>query len=311
MRWLYIALHILTLTACGVFKSHDETSGSLQTAQLLSKRDSVRSMILEQRDPVTGWPSKDDCDGLLWAGLLAASGIDVDLSLAEDLPGHWQRRPLPCWTPEAGDVGSKSTISSDMVTGLLWSAWRAKDLALLQRFAALGEAHEERVAGVRLGWIVGEPYPAEASRVVIRQNLYGLVGRMIYQLSEGKDDRSYRHESTIYFDVKEDYARHIQTLGILLQGEVRGDSHGFNVVSVYEDELERLHANKNTDPNDALFQTSVAIYGGDYSEAYRLLMDDAYVHPTYVRGAEIYKLVHWLFAAELVLKYNADKADSE
>lgn len=306
---LKILLLCFLAVGCAKERKHDESVGNItETKALKDKYEHLKFELQGMVDPDNGWPAPEDCDGLLWAGLTAALGLPVKLTLAEDQPGHWQRNPKkpPCWSLEAGDQGARATTSPDMMTGLLWAAWRTQDMGLLQRLAGWGETHEERLAGILFGWIMGEPYPAEASRVVIRQNQYGLVGRMLYILSNGADDRSYRHEGTAYVQAPKDYERHIQTLGILLQGEANDGYRQYGVVSIAEHELAVLKANAADHPGDALFQAAYGVYTGDFEQANALLLSDSYQYPSYVRGEpqRPLELVHWLFAAHIVLKYN-------
>ncbi len=68
--------------------------------------------------------------------------------------------------------------------------------------------------------------------------------------------------------------------------------------------LSRLREDVAASPDDALFQTALSIYTGDYTKPHALLTSPDYTYPSYVRGDDHYQLVHWLFAAHLVLKYS-------
>ena len=305
----FLLLLAALLGACAKDRPVQEATGNVAPATSLREKRAKKFFELQGAvDPDNGWPAPHDCDGMLWAGLTLCTGIPVKLTIAEDKPGHFQRNgnDPACWSEEHGDKGARATWSPDMETGLLWGAWCSQDYGLLQRHAAYGEAHEERLAGILAGWIMGEPYPAEASRVVIRQNQYGLVGRMLYILTNGQDDRSYRHEGTVYFQAPQDYERHIQTLGILLQGQANDGYRQYGVVSIAEHELDVLKANAQDHPQDALFQAALAVYTGDFRQAHDLLLSETYQYPSYVRGEpqQVLELVHWIFAADLVLKYN-------
>ncbi|MES3012646.1 MAG: hypothetical protein V4750_02815 [Pseudomonadota bacterium] len=230
-------------------------------------------------DSATGWPSAFDCDALLWSGLAVAAGVPVDLSLAEYSPGEMHRRPPPaCWTSE-GSQGSGSSISRDMLTGYLWGVWSRGDLGAMQRLSDYGESH---------GWVMGGGDPF---RIGFGTNLKGLLGRMLKALGVGNE---WRLLPTAYLPGGKDYERHLAVLGILLEGEVS------NAIS--DVELAVLEANADDSADDALFQAARGSYDGDMGRALDLLLDPAYVPPSYVRGHDSYRLVHFLFASEIVLR---------
>lgn len=304
---------VALLSGCGVFETHKEKDGEPSAVESLRERHAAwLSELAAVSAEDSGWPSVSDCDSLLWAGLAKASGAKVMLELAEHSPGVLHRRPVPCWTPEAGDQGSKSTISRDMLTGYLWGQWATGDVAALQRLADYGSANE---------WIMGMPWPEQASRVEMGDNLKGVLCRAIRALTNGADERKVCGSAMpLYLPVFQDYERHIQTLGILLQGEVdralragdatapEPDSHPekpLELTAIDGEMLKRLQEHVEAYPADALFQAALARYSGQYGEAIRLLEDDGYQAPSYVRGSDVYPLVHKAFAASVILKHHA------
>lgn len=289
---LIMVVAVVLAASCGYLERHDEKSAPAgsELDELRALRDLKLAMLRAASDPATGWPSVDDCDGTLWAGLAAAAGAGwVRIDLAEHAPGVIHRRPTPCWTPEDGDVGSKSTVSNDMLSGYLLAIWRRADLEAARRLADYGEGHD---------WVMGAPFPAMATRVVMSTNLRGLLGSVIYRLSGGADSRDIRWLPPVYVAVSEDYERHLQTIGILLAGEL---GHGL-ALDVNGTLLERLKENAAAAPDDAFVQAVLARYSGDFEPPFALLLDPAYQCPTYVRGADAYCMVHWLIAAEVVLR---------
>lgn len=251
-------------------------------------------------DQTTGWPSATDCDATLWAGLAYAAGIDtVQLQLAEYSEGQIHRRPNPsCWDGE--DHGSPTTVSRDMLNGYMWGMWRANNLDAVRRLARYGETHL---------WKMGEPL--DDGRVVLTGNGIGLIGRMIKRL--GGPDKIYRHIPPLFTKVSEDYERQQLALGILLDGEVDIDVQPellplgyeypgkYNQTGIKESARDLLNWLADESPDDALFQAAAATYSGNYDKAINLLLDENYRCPSYVRGSDNYCLVHWLFAAKLVL----------
>ncbi len=221
-----------------------------------------------------GWPSTTDCDATLWAGLALAAGAPVDLSEAEyPVAGHIQRRPAPtCW--DGNDKGAPSTVSRDMLTGYLWGAWASKDTAAIDRLDQYGKSHN---------WVMGE---GDATRTGMGQNLTGLVCRMV-----GGSNCI----GSLFFPVNTDWEHHVQVLDILLQAGVSGGVDGLT--------LDRVREAVAFNPNDATAQATLGVFTGDYETAASLLNDPDYRAPSYVRGAGGYELVHWLFAASIVLKH--------
>jgi hypothetical protein len=302
---LSFALSVCTF-ACGRFElfpaKPSPTDSRLE--QLQTKRDAKRARLAEISDPVTGWPSATDCDGLLWAGLACAAGVPVAIELAEYPEGVWNRRPSPaCWNPEQGDVGSKSTVSNDMVLGKFWCRWRQGDAAAvesLQRFADNAEARD---------WVVGEPI-TEASRVILKPNQIGMLGRMLYAQTNGRDDRYWRRLFTAYAHVDADFERHLQALGIALQGEIfaavdakslDATVANFKLLDINGEMHDRLIELEIAEPENYLYAAVLGVYRGDMTRAIDLLLADG-APASYVRGnnAEAFALVEWLFVENLV-----------
>lgn len=217
----------------------------------------------------TGWPSLEDCDGTLWAGIACYAGAKVDISLAEYEPGRIERRPFASCYPE----GSGSTISRDQLTGYIACRYRQGDTAALTRLADYGEDHN---------WIMGDP-GWKVDLVWMGQNLQAILGKMI--------DR-YPNLPITFLPLNRDFERHIQTIQLNLLGDVG---------SLDFMQLDRVKQNVNYDSQDALFQATKGRYTGDMQEAVNLLLSHDYRCPSYVRGADHYCLVHWLLAARVAL----------
>lgn len=238
-----------------------------------------------------GWPSATDCDGTLFAGLAAAGGLPTNLDLAEYSPGEIHRRPAPsCWNPKEGDVGSKSTVSNDMILGYLYGRWRAGNLGALERLYEYGKDHS---------WIMGLP-KSEASRVVLKPNQQGLLARAIFAL--GGKSHAERFIPATYFNVEKDYEKHLQAISILLNGEI--DSGDYELTAIASSSYDRLKDLASEHPKDYLFQTALAIYSGNYDIAVDLLLDDKTPVPSYVRGDDpkAFALAHRLFVERLIIR---------
>jgi hypothetical protein len=114
----------------------------------------LRMQAEAAQDP-DGFLHTDRCDSLLFSGLLAhtspVSGVEVNLAAArdEEEDGKWWRRPISyqeCW--ESGE--SRSTISRDMLLGVMWATMPMSDseaLDILLPLYEYGKAHL---------WVMGE-----------------------------------------------------------------------------------------------------------------------------------------------------------
>jgi len=236
-------------------------------------------------DKKTGWPSAQDCDGTLWAGLAKAAGVgSVQLDLAEHGPGEIHRRPYtPCWR-DGQDLGARSTVSRDMILGYMWGA----DKDALKRLYEYGKGRN---------WVMGSPWPQEAGRVLLTGNLIGLLSRMNCEYSGVCDNN--RHIPAHYSKDSTDYVTHLTVLYILLNGR------DIQTVSISSEEKQMLKWLVEVDPNNATFEAARAMYDSDsFEKAANMLLTSNYL-PSYVRGHDNYRYVYWLFTAKVILSnYN-------
>lgn len=241
-----------------------------------------------------GWPSRTDCDALLWAGLARAGGVPVNLDLAEyDEPGKWNRRPKPaCWP----GPDSKSTLSRDMVLGRFWAAWIAQDWEPLDRFAA---------RTIEKKWVIGEPYPDAIGDVFMNENLMGLMARMLcsgYGHCLKEKDLGWQNAQS-----DKDYVQHNTVLFILLNQRSLSQKLGsfaqqseLPQLGAKDYDVLKWHAEKQ--PNDPLFQFVFHVYSdGDLGPVADLLVDPNFRCPSYVRGSENYCDVYRIFVDSLLI----------
>ncbi len=290
MRYLII---IALFFSCSHHKYKEKSSPSTERSDLLVKRQNTLVAIAAISDKDTHWPSVTDCDGTLWAGIACAGDVDLDLDLAEYSPGEIHRRPAPsCWNVKDGDVGSKSTISNDQLTGYIWCRWAKEDLDALKRLADYGEKNH---------WFMGQPTSAVGD-VLMKSNLIGLLGRAIFKLSNGTDDRLIRHTGTDYLAADIDYVRHIGALQIALQGETTEETA--TLLDIDANMMKRLDEYIAAEPSNPLYAAIKGVYTGDMSTAVELLLKNDLPRPSYVRGQnpDAFAMADWLLAAKIVLK---------
>jgi hypothetical protein len=263
MRFLPL---ILVIFACN---KAAEPSTDGRRAELQASFDSKMQEYKAKTSETYGWPSSNDCDGVLWAGIACYAGAEVNIDLAEYDSGRIERRPPPSCYPD----DSQSTISRDQLTGYMACRWRKNDTEALKRLADYGEAHN---------WIMGEP-GWKVDLVFMGQNLQAILGKMIGR---------YADLQITFAPLNRDFERHIQTWQLVLLGDL-GKLDFL--------QLDRVRQNVKYDSQDALFQATKGRYTGDMQDAVTLLLSPDYKCPSYVRGADNYCLVHWLSAARVAL----------
>lgn len=243
-------------------------------------RDEYDNKLAELREAsnahAAGWPSDEDCDAALWAGVARAAGADwVDMSAALQEDGRPTRRPyFDCSVPDE----SKATTSNDMMTGIILGLLSANDTASLQRFWDYGTLH---------AWVMGYP-EWYAARVVLRPNGITLAARALHHMSGGRINYTIRFTPILYGPSDADYGNHLTLLSRLTQRKAGGPQYGTEIA-------EQILA--KTYPKDALAQAMA----GNRTAAALLLLND-YESPSYVRGHPNYHLVHWLLAARILLE---------
>lgn len=174
-----------------------------------------------------GFVDSDECDSLLFSSLLGCvPGARVNIDAAFD-GKLWQRRPCehPCY-PEH----SKSTISRDMILGLLWYAFYNKRLDISESIVQRALSHRG---------VMGLGVP---SRTVISPALLATAARVSYAL--GGPSRAWLRWIPLTGGVREDFEAHLHVLHMLLRNRLEGKDGFSSKLSAYAD----LH------PNNALFQ---------------------------------------------------------
>lgn len=249
--------------------------------------DGWQKELKAKADSNTGWFSSD-CDGTVWEGEAVASGFPGQLGLAEKDSGVVGRRPAAygdCY-PKESDTSS----SPDMRQGYMLGMWATKDVQALERLVQYG--HDNH-------WVAGVPASDLAN--LWRPTEIGLLYRMLATLGDDLDAGGKEKVGVSCVPVFADYEFHIQTLGVLADGEVSG---GISDLC-----MQALKSNAEQFPSDALFQAALGTYTGDLDHAIKLLLDPEYKCPAYVRSGKkypeaqpIYCTIHKAYAAWVVLK---------
>lgn len=320
-----LMLTILCCLACGDESKKKEPqepqpySAVDQLAALYQKNLGKAEMM---RDPANGWLTADDCDGFLWSvgKYAAAPGVTgVDYAAAESPvgSGRFNRRPTPCWTPQQGDVGARSTWSRDMGLGLAFYAWRKKDGELLNRHIKYGEAHAKVADGFPT-WRMGDP--GDQLAVIYSPALVGLH----YAIRKGLGGAAnqWRFIPNVYKSGLKDFKAHLQVLDIMLRGEiaeVTGERQNAPVkprwqadqslactttLDVSESMFNRLKEHADREPENPLYAYAYGVYSGNLDKAVDLCLRPDMPVGGYVRckRPETCKMAEWLFACGSVLR---------
>lgn len=219
----------------------------MDTAALRQKRDCYVSLGSDVADS-DGFIEWEKCDSLLFSGLYGTP----NLLAARDAAGMWHRRSLQ--HPECYCAGSASTISRDMLVGVLWWIWTNKRLDVAEELFSYGRSNS---------WIMGQ---GDVSRIYFTPALQATLAEIIFRLG-GPNHRAYRgmpqiHASNVGF------AAHLDVLVILLRGEMLGriPAASFNILA--------SHFNRN--PRNPLFCYAFhRFYDGDHDDTTAALMDEA------------------------------------
>ncbi len=223
------------------------------------KNLNIGSSILEQKyvsmiqgiQDANGFIDTKHCDSLMHTGLLSThSSIEVDIRAAEGRPGEWFRRPLDykeCFKNNE----SRSTISRDMLLGVLYYAVYNKDLEILEDLVDFG---------TKRNWVMGSDNTG-GFHTIMNTKMLSLLGRSIEYLgSESK--LAYL---PISFNANcEGFTCHLTALQIGLLAKINN--------SVSDKNLKVLKKLKNKNPNNLLYNTLYHKYAdGNFSSVYKLM----------------------------------------
>jgi len=260
--WLTTVIWVLimaSLVGCGHFDIIKPKSPQASKLQLLQARYDENLAKLGNR-----WPSRSDCDAVLWASISKHGGNDVDITESQAESGQWFRRPgKDCFST----ASSRSSFSNDMALGIVLAA----------------STHDIKRW---FNWVKRNNYrmgPGDPGAAVLKPNVMAVIGRRVgWNLGP-------RYP---YVSNSRDYVRHIQTLMIYVDGLSTG--------YITKGELSLLK--RYNDGRDYLIASVLAKYTGDFDAAVGLLLEEG-EPPSYVRGdsPEMFRLAHWVMSAKIVL----------
>jgi len=189
----------------------------------------------------------DDCDALLFSALGAVGGLQVDLTAARNEDGEWFRTPQKDCYPNK----SSSSISRDMLLGVMIAAWASRDLDMAERLYKYGADHL---------WIMGSGFP---SRTFFNPEITATLAQLSYKL--GGPDRAIRNFPVSWSATGiSDFEAHLQVLHIILRRAI------YDKIEPSAQEV--LNAQATRQPENALFQWAAL----NTPKAVELLKDTRY-----------------------------------
>ena len=215
-------LILLCLLGCG-------KNGQKQTKNdpnpLEDKYNTYLSLTLNTLD-INGFISNDACDSLLWTSLYNTAGGNASLIRAEVQPGEWERNPN----------GECTSISRDMILGLLTYIWHARDLQMIEDLIDYGEEH---------GFKMNSQDETDGANIMT-PDIISTMYEIRYRLG-GSDSVARLFAQSWWVGGQRGFLAHLQVLHIFLRGLVTG--------SVSNGELSLLEEHATSNPNNALFNS--------------------------------------------------------
>jgi len=200
-----------------------------------------------------GFIDTKHCDSLLWTGLIGSVMPDpINITAARKPNGAWCRRPLVNGVDTCYDLNnSKSSISRDMLLGLMWYIWRNKRLDLANDLWKYGSSNF---------WVMGKGTLASTYFSLNNRNI---LANIIYALG-GKNHFIYR-KFPLFIGFNFGYKAHLDILTLLLSAEILGKVDYSCIIE--------HHFKRN--PNNALFSYAYAKFiSGDYTPCINSLLNE-------------------------------------
>lgn len=263
MKFKYI-LPLFVLLACG--KKPTPDLPAYPDPELSARLTTYNSLNEAYRDG-DGFLETDTCDALLFTSLSSFHKAINIWAAYDAASGQWHRTPKHDCYPDR----SKSTISRDMLLGVLWYAYIHDDLKLAESIWDYGSSHE---------WVMGQ---GPESRTKFNPAIKATLAQLIYKLG-GADhywERTYPLDLA-WLPGSTDFEAHVQVWHILLRLRVYD--------KIESSAFARLKEQANREPENALFQYA----NGDVERAIELLKNPAYF-PVEHLPTSADRCGHWLF----------------
>ncbi len=243
-----LLLLILGLSACASEKP--DASVPLDLSVLRAKYETYISLSTRHQGD-SGFVHDRDCDSLLFSSLYSFAGGEIEVLAAQEEPGKWHRTPTQDCYPDR----SKSTISRDMLLGLLYHAISHNEGDISENLIEYGRTHS---------WTMGD---GPRSRTWLNP-----LFRKTLALLDRKLNNSHHRDLLLIPDIWSvgltGYQAHLLILHLILRDMISGkiDEMGKRVV---REQYQRQ-------PGNALFSFAYHRYfDGDQTRTLNILMDEA------------------------------------
>lgn len=249
MKLITLILVTLMLLACG--PKHYPADEQPSPKDVLKTKYSLYKDLSRSQADSKGHIMTDECDSVLFSGLYGTT-MPVELTLARDSNGMWHRRALNY--PECYPTDSSSTISRDMLLGVMWYALVNNRLDIAEDLFEYGKSHD---------WIMGQ---GDISRIYFTPGLQATLAELVYRLG-GENHRSYRSIPQTY-SKNIGFAAHLDILHILLRAELEG----FMPDSAFQN----MEYNYERSPKNPLFSYAHHKFtDGDQTETINFLLNSS------------------------------------
>jgi hypothetical protein len=244
---------IAVLSSCGPKKQVTKTLSTEEKLEALEQKAVLYRQLITQEQGPSGFIESQACDSLLFSSLAATAGVNVNVQAAEVSSGRWLRRPSSM--PECFSNGlSRSTISRDQLLGVLWWAYRTRNIPVIERLWNYGKARD---------WFMGDDNASGTHTLMTP--LVPLLSRLRNNLNGKSLDTGW---SSLPLAAETDqwktgFEAHLQVLQLLLDKQFRG-GYTLPALAVIENHAERQ-------PNNPLFQYA----SGNVAGAVDLLLEES------------------------------------
>jgi len=241
-------LRLLILTFLLISCSTYKPSTSTEVLEI----EQTYVLLIQNIQDENGFIDYTHCDSLLHTGLLGVhKDINVNIEAAKDNNDQWFRRPLD-YTECYESNESRSTISRDMLLGLIWYSVANDRLDILEDLWDYGVNH---------GWVMGED-DTGGFHTIMNTKMIGLLARSIEYLG---GSTGFWAKTPLTFNSKCDgYVCHLVALQLGLKAKLQG--------FVTESELKVLEDLTKKSPNNILFLTLYSKYSdADFSKVFNLI----------------------------------------
>ena len=229
--------------------------------QLAAKREAYLELV---KPDDAGWVVDTKCDGLLFNALYALGGGKPNILAARTANGQWFRHHRKdCFA----NAQSKSTISRDMLVGLLLWIWRTRQTEAIASLVSYGKRHTDDAAR----WVMGE---GESSRIGVDLALQEVFHLLHARLS-GQQAPALSEKIWV---PNHGFEAHIDMLLLILRAELIG--------GIVADELELIRVHAQANPRNALYRYLLALYtDGQMDAAANILLTTALFPAAQLPGA--------------------------